>query len=167
MRTAIAIRGRALMHYFKPDGTHGWRVNVPNMVTYQGCNWLLDVAFRAATQSPTIYLGLITNNLYSSVVNTDTLASHPGWSEWTALAAGTRPAFAVATGANGGLLTGSTPSTFNLTADGQIRGCFLTTAAAVGSTSGGILYNTVVALTGLTVASGGTLQVTPFVRIGE
>lgn len=167
MKTNLALRGRALLWYWKPDGTHGWRVNVPNMVTYEGCNWLLNVNFRGTIPSPVIYLGIITNTLYTGVANTDTYASHPGWSEWTALSSATRPSFLVTAPANGGLLTGSSPSTLNITADGQVRGCFLSTASGVGTITGGILYNTVVALTGLTVENGGVLQVTPSIRIGE
>lgn len=167
MKTNLALRGRALLWYWKPNGQHGWRLNIPNMVTYEGCNWLLDVGFRSQAPSPALYVGLITESLYTGVVNTDTYASHPGWSEWTALSSGTRPSFLVTTPANGGLLTGSSPSTFNIAADGQVRGCFLSTASGVGTVTGGILYNTIVALTGLDVENGGTLQVTPSVRITE
>lgn len=155
-----------MLRYTKPDGTHGWRCNLPNGVTLQGVNWLLEVGFRAGTPSPALYLGLITNSGYLAVSPADTHQVHAGWSEWTALSSGTRPTW-LPSAANGGLMGSTGPVAFNITADGSVRGAFLSTVNTVGSVGAGFLYNTIVALTGLTVANGGTVEVVPSIRIGE
>lgn len=162
----LSLSGSASLRYTRPDGTPGWRVNLPNSVTDEGIDWLLNVGFAGLAQSPQLYLGVIDEAGYTGVDPSDTHTSHPGWSEWTAVASVNRPIW-IPMAANGGLMGTVSPTIVNITADGQIRGCFLTTVIGVGSVAAGVLYNTVIALAGLDVESGGTLEITPSVRLGE
>lgn len=164
-RTALKLRGRAVLRYIRPDGRHGWTRWLPNGVTTSGVNWLLEVGFRGGTQSSALYCGLISNAGFSAVDISDTHTSHAGWSEWTGILQATRPAW-VPQPANGGLMGTLAASQFDITADGTIRGCFLSTIDVLGSVAAGTLYNTVAAVAGLPVEIGGTLSVRPSVRIG-
>lgn len=166
MQTRIKFSGHAVFAYRRPDGSHGWNRIVRNGVTMAGVTWLLETNFRLGPPSVNVYAGLIAELGFTGVDNTnDTHASHPGWVEWTSLASAVRPVW-LASPANGGLLGTLTPATFNITSDGFIRGAFLTTGANVGSTDPSfVLYNTVVALAGLEVEAGGSLDVSFAVRL--
>lgn len=161
----IPIVGHAVLHYTKPDGKVGWVRTIRNGVTIEGCNWILNTEFRGGPQSTTIYAGLINNASYSSVSPNDQHASHPGWTELASITVATRPIW-VPQPASGGILGTLTAPSFTFTANGFIRGAFLSNIAAVGSTAAGILYNTAVAIAPLAVASGGTLNISFNVRIG-
>lgn len=164
-RTALRLRGRAVLRYIRPDGRHGWTRWLRNGVTWEGVNWLLEVGFRAGTQSPELYCGLITNAGFSAVDINDTHMSHAGWSEFTGYLEGARVAWQPQA-ANGGLMGTLASAQFNISVAGEIRGCFLATVDTLGSVGAGTLYNTVQAVSGLPVDIGGTLSVRPSVRIG-
>lgn len=165
-RTRLQLSGKASFRYFNPDGTLGWVCHRSNAVTLQGVDWLLNVNFNGLAPSPASYVGLINDAGFVESLQSDTHASHPGWSEWTGISSPTRPAW-IPQAANGGLMGTSSASIFNITANGTLRGCFLSTIDAVGSLAAGYLYNTVITLAGLSVSSGGVLYVTPSVRLGE
>lgn len=165
MRSHLHLAGMAVMAYRRPDGSIGWQRVFRNGVTIGGVNWLQESGFRAGTQAPNIYAGLIASAGFTAVNNTtDTHSSHPGWVEWTSLASATRPIWQPSA-ANGGLMGTLAPAVFLINADGAIKGSFLTTIANVGSTAAGVLYNTAVAQTELDVEAGGTLDVSFAVRL--
>lgn len=167
MNSILSIEGLAILAYRRPDGSFGWKRVARNGVTMGGVDWLQESGFRAGAQAVNIYAGLINESGFTGIDNTnDTHASHPGWVEWTSLASLTRPTW-VASAPNGGLLGTSSPAVFSISADGQIRGAFLTTIANVGSVAAGVLYNTAVLLAGLDVEAGGTIDVSFAVRLAN
>jgi hypothetical protein len=58
-------------------------VTAKNDVTNEGLNNILDVQFHAVTQVTTWYIGLIDASGFSDLADSDTLASHAGWTEFT------------------------------------------------------------------------------------
>lgn len=165
-RTKVPLSGSAVYFYRRPDGTHGWTRHARNGVTTEGCNWLLETCFRALPQSSLIYAGLITEAGFVTQAVTDTHASHPGWSEWTAINVATRPTW-TATPPTGGVIGTLAPASFTITTAGEIRGAFLSTVAAVGSVAAGVLYNTAIAISPMAVEVGGVLDVFFTVRIAQ
>ncbi len=164
MQTPSAVLGQAVLLYRNPDGTVGWARALQNGVKWEGANWLLSVGFLSTPQPAAIYGMLIAEVGYTDQDINDTHSSHPGWSEWTAIVDPTRPVW-VPLPANGGQLGTLTPARFNISSTGQIRGFALTTISTLGSLAAGVLYNTAIARDPLDVEAGGTLDVSPAVRL--
>mgnify|MGYP006946113478 CR=1 FL=1 len=165
MRLRVPITGHAVLVYRRPDGSFGWTRTLRNGVTVQGCDWLLTTGFLGGTVPAAIYGGLIDGSGFTAVSGSDTHMSHPGWSEYAALDSLTRPLWTPLP-ANGGLLGTQVPARFIFSADGSVKGAFLTTVADVGSVAAGTLYNTVEAATAFDVEAGGQLDVSFAVRLG-
>ena len=153
----LRSRGAFEWVYRDPAGRVGWRCAFPNGTTYAGVNYLLNAAFRGAAQSSSWYLGVIDDTGFSGLDPADTLAAHAGWSEFTAVHLGQRPAW-TPVAANGGLTSYTTAALFQFTAAGTVRGAFLCDRLAVGPGSG-VLYCTGALAAGRAVAAGGTLSV--------
>lgn len=112
-----------------------------NGVTTIGKNTLWDTMFgntSPLTQVNPWYIGLINNTPSPVLAAGDTMASHAGWAEWTGIAA--RLAWVDANAASGAKGT-TTPSTFTMTAAGNLYGIFITSIATVSGTTG-ILWAT-------------------------
>jgi hypothetical protein len=107
-----------------------WRDIYPNTVVTTGKNHMLDTDLSGAAYTVTgPFLGLISDVGFVSIVAGDTMASHAGWKEAGAVNlphySGTRGAAAFnAASAGVKALTAVLPFTF--TADGTVKGSFLT-----------------------------------------
>lgn len=113
----------------------GW-----NDVTVVGKNHLLDVTFgnsTPVTQVSPWYIGLINNTPTPTLSENDTLASHSGWSEFTAYS-GNRKAWDDAN-ASAKVKGTTSVSTFTATSSGTIYGILV---AAVSSGTSGVLWAT-------------------------
>lgn len=142
-------------------------------VTTAGLNYLLDAFFTGGTQIKTWYIGLCST--IHSMASTDSMASHPGWQEFTDYAQPLRATLATsplldftndnfrnASGKKGGLRTDAHNLQFHASDFGTYSGAFLTSAATKGGTTGtlfsvGRLVSAVGSVTGTPVAdsSGG------------
>jgi hypothetical protein len=161
MREAVPIRGAFLFSYRDPSSRRrDWDYYVPNGVTVEGLNYLLDAHFGGATVQPLWYMGLIDNSGFSGLAASDTHAAHPGWGEYTSLFLSNRPQWNVATAANSGILASSTPSVFQITSAGTVRGALIASRQAVGAGAGAVLYAAGAMSAGMSVSAGGTISVT-------
>ena len=70
------------------QGNLKWREKIHNLVTTGGMDNLLDTYFSGSGYTAAWYMGLMGSG---TVADTDTMASHPGWSEITAITASARP----------------------------------------------------------------------------
>lgn len=62
---------------------NGFReIVAPNLITDEGMSGMLSTFFSGTATSTPWYIGLMTNVV--TVLASDTLASHPGWDDWTA-----------------------------------------------------------------------------------
>lgn len=155
MRTRLPMRGCYFIEHRNKAGKLIGVYRVPNGITDQGMNDLLDVHFGNDTQHSLWYIGLIDNSGYSGVDPSDTLASHAGWSENTDYS-GNRKNWAVGS-ASGRSISNGTTADFNITATATLRGIFVTDQET-GTT--GILWSTALFSSPVSVQNGDTLKIT-------
>lgn len=166
MQSASPIAGVFWFSYRDPKSRRrDWDYRVPNAVTTEGIDYLLNAAFRGAAQQANWYLGLIDDAGFSALSAGDTHASHAGWGEYTGIFLSSRPAWNVTGAATGGVLPSSSSSVFQVTANGSVRGGLVASRQLVGVGSGAILYSTAVMSAGMSVSAGGVLSVTYTARV--
>lgn len=153
----VRSKGEFVMYHRDAAGRLVWILKFPNGTTIEGVNYLLDGAFRGGSRGSTWYIGLIDNSGFAAVADTDTLAAHSGWSEYTGLYASNRGSW-TPIAANAGLMAYSPITTIQIASSGNIIGAFLANQQPVGATTG-VLYATGVASSALPVTAGGTVSV--------
>ncbi|MFM6926990.1 MAG: hypothetical protein ACKOX6_00910 [Bdellovibrio sp.] len=119
-------------------GNLKWVEEMPNIVFDRAIEDMLGVYFKNQAQKPTWYLGLI--NTGASLLPTDTMASHPGWSENTNYTAGQRPQAQFGVILDKRMSNALNKAIFTMQAPaGNIVGVFLVSDATKGGTNG-MLY---------------------------
>lgn len=134
-----------------------WQDEAHNLVTTVGKALALS-AITGLAAAPALFLGA--KGIGAPAV-TDTLASHPTWTETAAYAAATLPAVAwgAVTATGGSAQSVAAVINFAMNAAYTFSGCFLSTNSAKGATTG-TLYNAVDFGTPRTGGSGDTIAVT-------
>lgn len=121
------------------DGRLVWTEVFPNLVVLEGRNTYLDRTLKTGVASPTWYVGLIagpgSGNTYAA---SDTMASHPGWTEFTGYS-GNRPQWIAGTVANGSVDNAAQKATFTMTSGGTLAGAFMASDPTRGGTTGLLL----------------------------
>ena len=168
-------RGRFVVEHWR----NGKRINeyhFPNGIVNEGKNKLLNVMFNSATPITTWWLGLIDSISYTALAATDDYVdinqAADQWKEFTAYtdagngsSASTRPAWG-AGAASGQSITNASPSVFNITSAGTVKGLFLVGGIANAQnkndhTVNGILWATALFTSGdVPVNNGDQLKVT-------
>ena len=132
---AVSPAGYYVTECYDKDGNLKWSDYIQNVVTDQGRNHMLGVQFRSVTQVTAWYIGLISSvkgaNVYATVANTDTQASHSNWAQCNSNNA---PDFSqtsnrlitFATAASKAIAS-SNATVFSVTTSGTVKGAFLTT----------------------------------------
>ena len=147
----LNFKGVYTLEQFR-DGRLINKITLPNGIVNQGKNNVLDVMFNNSSQTDPWYIGLIDAAGFSALASTDTLASHPGWSE--AVFTGARQAWSPAAAANQRL---TDTATFTMTGAGTVKGIFLCDQAAG---SAGILWSTALSPVGdVAVIAADTLNI--------
>lgn len=131
-----------------------------NDVTIEGKNYLLDAGFGGGTQVDPWYHGLINQSPTPSLAEADTLASHAGWAEFTSYS-GNRQAWDDAAAASK-IKGTTTPSSFTISATGDIHGIMV---ASVATGTSGILWATGSFDSSVAVVSADVLKITYGVRL--
>lgn len=139
---------------FDPDGNLIDEWESPNGTTILGKNDMLNAYFGGTTQTSTWYIGLIDNTGSPSLSESDTLASHAGWTEITSYT-GDRKEWVDATAASKVKGT-TTKAAFVANADFTAYGAFLC-AAATGTSA--LLFNTSAFSSPKAITNGSTLEV--------
>lgn len=135
MQDKLRVQGRWQIVCRNPDGSEAWREDFLNSVVTAALNDILSVYFASGTQKPNWFLGLVDNAGFTAFASTDSMLSHPGWSENTQYSAGNRPAWTPGT-PSGGTIINPTPATITMSASANIRGAFLTSDNTKGGTAG-------------------------------
>jgi len=135
MQEQLSVEGKFTLEVIR-DGKIIDSTEIPNTVTIEGRNHLLDVGFMGATQITDWYVGLVINGGFVSFQATDTYVTN-GFTEFTDYtdtanggSATTRPEWVPAAAAAGSTTTG-TVATFDVTVGNDIVGLMI-----VGGTSG-------------------------------
>ena len=126
-----------------------------NDVVNEGLDKLLDVMFHGTIQITTWYLGLIDNSGFTGLSNSDTLASHTGWTEFTTYT-GTRQEW-TEDAASGQEITNTTVVTFDITGTATVYGAFL---CSVASGTSGTLWATAPFSSTISVINGDQIKIT-------
>jgi len=137
------------------NGNIKWEELIPNLITSQGLNHILDTEFHNGTKVETWYVGL---KHAGNAAAGDTLSSHGGWTE-CANYTGNRKSYNEAAASSGSITNSAAKASFSINANNQvIAGGFL--CSAENGTSGTLF--SVVDFTGgnKTCDNGDTLEVT-------
>lgn len=159
MKDLIKTRGVFLLEQYAKDGTLIKQVEIPNLVTYEGRDHMLDATFRSASQNANWYIGFIDNSGFSAVALTDTHDSHPGWTEVSPYSEATRVAWGPDAASNG-VITNTTSADFNINATAAIKGIFISNISTKGSVASGVLFNATTVTTEVNVVSSNLIKVT-------
>ena len=130
----------------KEGGKLLWEQTVDNVVCTVGKNLMLQTALTGSGYTVTgPYMGLISSVSWSATAASDTMASHPGWTEAGStnaptFAARIAPSFGTA---SAGAISTSTPVSFTMTGNGTLEGAFIVygtgAVTTIGNTSGTLL----------------------------
>lgn len=121
---------------FSPDGTQKWREEFENLVTMAGLNKYLDATLKTGLAAPAWYVGLMNTG---TIVSTDTMNSHPEWTENTGYSNSTRPAWTPGTISGGSVDNSAAPAVFNINTTTTIYGAFISDNSTAGGATGTLL----------------------------
>lgn len=156
------------------DGNIKWEERFPNLVNAVGKELMLDTLLKGVSYSVTgPFLGLIGTTTPTFGTGSDTMLSHPGWTEFVNYTVGGSPVRGTAVFASA-TSTGSTPAnvttssataiTYTITGlGGNVTGCFLVLGSGATSTqnnTGGVLYSAGAFGTPKATTAGDTVSVT-------
>ena len=157
MQTKLKLEGTYYLEHWR-DGKLLAKHPFDNAITTEGRNHLLDSTFRNQTQIGAWYIGLVDATGWSAFAATDVMASHAGWTEYTAYAESEREAWSM-DAASSGSITNSTEAEFNMNATGSVKGGFIT-SSSVKSGTAGTLWSTAPAASDIAVINGDLLKIT-------
>lgn len=154
----VALGGRFNVKHFDKNGKLLSEQEFPNGIVDVGLNKILDDMFNSGTQTGTWYCGLIDNAGFSALANSDTMASHSGWSESSAYTESNRVTWGVGSASSRSVTNGTTMD-FSINGTVTINGIFITTDNTKGGTSG-TLWATASFASAVSASNGDTLKVT-------
>ncbi len=156
---ALLPKGRFTIEHWR-DGKLLKTYDNPNDITNVGKNYIFEVMFHDGTQiaSSAWVIGLISSSGYSALAAGDTMASHAGWTEFTAYAEATRVAWGPGAAASQSITNG-TAATFTINGSGTVKGIFITSQNTKSGTSG-TLWSTALFSADVPVSNGDELKVT-------
>jgi hypothetical protein len=158
--TVLPFDVNVKVKHYDADGNLIAEHDTANGITNVGKNKILDDMFNDGTQTANAswYIGLIDNSGYTALADTDTMASHSGWNEFTTYSEANRVAWGSGAAASQST-TNSTPATFNITGSATVKGVFITTNNTK-SGSTGTLWATALFSADVPVSNGDQLKVT-------
>lgn len=155
--SAMGLKGKFLVEIIR-NGVVIAAMSVPNGITDEGLNNILDVEFNSATQITTWYIGLVDNASFSAFAAADTMASHAGWIEVTAYSESVRQTWGSGA-ASARSVTNATAATFSINATKTLKGIFVTSDNTKSGTTGK-LWSTAAFASTVAVISGDSVKVT-------
>lgn len=155
----VGLHGQWQVDHYR-QGQFVQKLDFPNDITNEGKNTLFEVMFHDGTQiaASSWFIGLISNSGYSALAAADTMASHAGWTEFTAYTQGTRVAWGPGAAASQSI-TNSSPATFDINASGTVKGIFLVSNSTKSGTTGK-LWATALFAADVPVSNGDQLRAT-------
>ena len=120
----------------RPDGTLRWAEEFHNIVVGQGVNHILETYFNGVTYTASHYVGLKDTG---AVVTADTMASHGGWVELSAIYSELdRPSFGATAVTSGVTDNVGEVAAFSIVSADTIFGAFLTDINSKGGATGNL-----------------------------
>lgn len=149
--------GKFQLHHFR-DGCQIGVHDLDNGIVDVGLNHILETEFHSGTQVTTWYIGLIDNAGFSALSNSDTSASHAGWTENTDYSNANRVTWGTGA-ASGRSVTNASTADFNINGTATIKGIFIISQNTKGGSTG-VLWSTAAFGSNVSVQNGDTLKVT-------
>jgi hypothetical protein len=161
---SISFRNRFVVRILR-EGREVFSQEFSNAITDEGKNTLLETVFNAGTQYATWYCGIIKS--YTVLSTSDTMASHAGWIEYTAVDEATRQEWDTSAAADEAIQ--NDPGAYiayniNDATAPTLAGIFITTENTLGGTTG-VLWSTGTFSSPPTVADNDVIQVQYIVEI--
>jgi hypothetical protein len=155
----MGLKGRFRVEHYDSEGKLKATYRFPNGIVDVGMNLLLDVMFHATpAPSGTWYIGLVDNAGFTAFANSDTMASHTGWSESAAYSETARPAWTEGA-ASGRTMTNASTVDFSINATVTLKGIFIVDNSTKSGTAG-TLWSTAAFTSNVSAVSGDTLKIT-------
>ena len=149
---------------FDKDGRLKWEDENHNLVVNSGLQYMCGTALTSTAQITTWFIGLYGAGATNSPAASDTMLTHPTWTEVTTYSNATRPActFAAATLANPSVATNtSSPAAFTINGTTTVGGAILTSDSTKGGTTGVLFSAADFSAPGdRSVVNGDTLNIT-------
>lgn len=156
MNGNVKVSTRYRFECFDKDGNLRWEDEFENQVVTAGLNKLLDACFKTGLATPAWYVGL---KDAGTVDPADTMASHAGWPVLVNYSNAARPAFTPGAISGGSVDNSASKAVFNINADDDVYGAFLTDSSTKNGTTG-TLYGAGDFSSPKPVLNGDTLNVT-------
>lgn len=161
--TPMKFKGFFTVEVYDPEDEHGNRrlrhkEIIQNGVTNIGKDNALDVLFNTGSQITTWYLGQIDASGFTGVADTDTSASHTGWTEFQTYSEASRPTWGSGAASGQSVVNGS-PVNFNITGSASLKGIFCISESTKGGATG-ILWATALYAADIPVNNGDLLKIT-------
>lgn len=153
------LAGRFVIEHRDRDDNLKAIYDVPNGITDEGIEHLLDVGFHGSSQTATWYIGLVDNSGFSAFADEDTLGSHTGWSEFTSYTESNRVEWEE-DAASSRAISNTTTADFSINATGNVKGIFVTSNNVKSTGNTGTLWSTAAFSSVVATANGDTLKVT-------
>lgn len=151
----LRLATRYRVECWASDGRLRWVEEVPNLVTTEGFNTILDRCFKTVPANVNWFVGL---KGAGAPAAGDTMASHAGWAELTPYTEATRPAFTPGAISSGSVDNSAAKASFSINATATIAGAFLVANSTKGGTTGP-LYGVADFAAARDVVNGDTLNV--------
>jgi len=151
----VRLRGIVHVECFRSDGSLKWEDHSENLVVNTG----LDYVIANGLVTPTLYVGLVAAT--PTIAAGDTMASHAGWTLFTAYDEAARQAWTEAGASSQTITNSASKAVFTISTDSSsVGGAFITTDSTKSGTSGTLV--SAVAFTGGNKAAddGDVLNVT-------
>lgn len=134
---STVIRQDYELECFFPDGTLRWRDHVHNLVVNEGLEDILQMYYKGVGYSATHYVFLTDND--PVFAPGDTMAAHPGWTEFQQYAEGARPLLQMSDAVDGYMDNDANRAQYNINANTSVGGAGVTTDATKGGTVGTLI----------------------------
>ncbi len=160
IRSKLEPKGQFTLEHFNSEGKLLNKFSMPNGITNEGKDHILDTEFGDGTQvaSAGWFIALIDLSGFTALADADTMASHGGWNEFTSYSEATRVAWGPGS-ASSQSITNAAAATFNITGSGTVKGVFVPTNNTKSGTSG-VLWATALFAADVPVSNGDQLKIT-------
>lgn len=155
----LGIRFEHVWEWVYRDASGGvrWSGRLKNLVPDA---WLNGILNGTSSYGATLYVLLVDNASFSAFAGSDTMASHPGWIEFTNYSEAQRQTATLSTATALSRTNSASPATFTFLGSGTIKGAALTTSNTKGGATGDLAGEVVFGGGDQAVSPGGTLTVT-------
>lgn len=120
-----------------------WRATARNMITTVGANKILDACFKTGLASPAWFIGMIAGASPGTFATTDTISSHPGWTEISSglVVETARVVWTPGTISAGSVDNTASPALYHMNGSATLQGLFVIDDNTLDGTSLGTLYS--------------------------